>query len=93
MLYQLRNGKTIEISIEQYLRMSDAELDAYTALGYGEEIRDPWTFSVLRYGHSKKELSIEDIPEESDLLSYEDETSIDKDDTYDDFIDIDGLEV
>ncbi len=50
MLYQLPNGKCIEISVEQYLRMSDEELDLYVAYNIGEEVNDPFALSVLKYG-------------------------------------------
>lgn len=52
MLYQLPNGKCIEISVEQYLRMSDEELDLYVAYNIGEEVNDPFALSVLKYGSS-----------------------------------------
>ncbi len=50
MLYQLPNGKTIEISIDQYLKMSDEDLRGLNAKNFGEEILDPFESSVLRYG-------------------------------------------
>ena len=50
MLYQLPNGTCIEISTEQYLRMSDEELNLYIAYNIGEEVNDPFALSVLKYG-------------------------------------------
>lgn len=47
MLYQLPNGKVIEISTEQYLEMSDEELEYLIAYNYGETMEDPWFGSVL----------------------------------------------
>lgn len=47
MIYQLPNGRTIEISVEQYLDMSDAELNNLNAYSMGETIEDPWFGSVL----------------------------------------------
>jgi len=73
MLYQLPNGKVIEISTEQFLEMSDEELEYLIAYNYGEVMEDPWFGSVL----SKKDNSspdtsdtvddMIDIPEEEKL--------------------------
>jgi hypothetical protein len=47
MIYQLPNGGCIELSVEQYLNMSDAELDYLNAQGAGDHIDNPWFGSVL----------------------------------------------
>ena len=47
MIYQLPNGNSIEISVEQYLNMSDAELDYLNANNSGDYIENPWFGSVL----------------------------------------------
>jgi hypothetical protein len=47
MLYQLPNGKVIEISTEQFVEMSDEELEYLIAYNYGDAIEDPWFGSVL----------------------------------------------
>jgi hypothetical protein len=47
MLYQLPTGKVIEISTEQYLEMTDEELEYLIAYNYGEVQEDPWFGSVL----------------------------------------------
>jgi hypothetical protein len=57
MLYQLPNGKVIEISTEQYLDMSDEDFEYLVAFNYGEVQENPWFGSVL----SKKDTS-EDKP-------------------------------
>lgn len=48
MLYQLPDGRTVEISLEDYLSFSDADLDALIGLNYGVEINNPM------YGSSTK---------------------------------------
>lgn len=100
MLYQLRNGRTIEISVEQYLRMSDQELESYTGNNVGEEVNDPFALSVLKYGSKKEkpvfrseieaEEEIDDFAEES----IEDLTQVDIDEKFcdEDFIDFDNIE-
>jgi len=47
MIYQLKNGSSIEMSLDQYLGMSDAELDYLNSTYYGEHIDNPWHGSVL----------------------------------------------
>ena len=44
MIYQLPNGRTIEISLEQYLELTDIELQELVGLGnqYTMEINDPF---------------------------------------------------
>lgn len=95
MLYQLPNGKCIEISIEQYLRMTDDELSMYVAFNYGDEINDPFALSVLRYGSvTEKEEIIDDdaITQEEEYV--EDLTDVlPEEKLYDDeYIDYDNLE-
>lgn len=58
MLYQLPNGKAIEISTEQYLEMTDEDFEYLMAYNYGEIQENPWFGSVIT-----KAAPI-DIPEE-----------------------------
>lgn len=61
MLYQLPNGKVIEISVEQYLDMTDEDLEYLIAYNHGETIENPWFGSAL----SRKSPTTDDI---EDLL-------------------------
>lgn len=54
MIYQLPNGNSIEISVEQYLNMSDAELDYLNATNSGDYIENPWFGSVLSKNNCPK---------------------------------------
>ena len=47
MFYQLPNGKVIEISTEQFVEMSDEELEYLIAYNYGDPIENPWHGSIL----------------------------------------------
>lgn len=47
MLYNLKNGTTISISLDKYLDMSDEELDRLELYHRGAEINDPFYASVL----------------------------------------------
>lgn len=66
MMYQLPNGQVIHLSIEEYLSVSDEELNSLANCGYGE---DP--SYAFHYGPQKKENKKEvteemplDIPKE-----------------------------
>jgi len=75
MLYQLPNGKVIEISTEQYVEMSDEEFEYLIAYNYGDTVEDPWFGSVL----SKREPTVftEEVPEIlPDLTNIPDEDKI-----------------
>lgn len=45
MLYQLPNGKVLSLSVEEYLSMTDDELDQLASSGYGEYISPHTKFS------------------------------------------------
>lgn len=73
MLYQLPNGKVIEISTEQYLEMSDEELEYLIAYNYGEVMENPWFGSVL----SKKDSFYKEPPDSiNDLIEIPEEDKL-----------------
>lgn len=47
LLYQLPNGKVIEISTQQFIDMTDEELEYLIAYNYGEVQENPWFGSIL----------------------------------------------
>ena len=47
MMYQLPNGKVINISIEQYLDLSDEDIQYLISIDYGNFARSPWTGSAI----------------------------------------------
>lgn len=66
MLYQLPTGKTIEISTEQYLEMTDEDFEYLIAYNYGDTLENPWFGSVI----TKKpppDIVIEETPELTDM--------------------------
>lgn len=63
MLYQLPNGKVIEISIDYYLSMSDEELDEFTRLNVGTTVENPFAGSAL----DGKYMAYEDMEEDIEL--------------------------
>lgn len=71
MLYQLPNGKVIEISTEQFVEMTDEELEYLIAYNYGDIQENPWFGSVLN-----KQINIEEL----DITAPLDLTEIPNDD-------------
>lgn len=47
MLYQLPNGKVIEMTIEQYIELTDEDLEYIIAFNYGEFIENIWSGSII----------------------------------------------
>ena len=92
MLFQLKNGKCIELSVEQYLRMSDEELNGLESVNWGQQVEDPFAISVLYYGPASND-------DEEDDFEYKDTTedltdiSVIEKLTDSDFIDIHNIEV
>lgn len=71
-LYQLPNGKVIEISTEQFIEMTDEELEYLIAYNYGDVQENPWFGSVLVKQFKEDTISSDipdliDIPEEEKL--------------------------
>jgi hypothetical protein len=96
MIYQLPNGKSVEMSTEQYFRMTDEDFQFLVASNAGDEINDPFSGSVLRKPPiidkttPIEEMSIEDLTEDEleELGEIIEETVyIDTD-----FMDLDSLE-
>lgn len=59
MLYQLPNGRTIEMSVEQYLDMTDDDFEYLIAHNFGDELEDPWFGSVLNKPSSAVDITTE----------------------------------
>lgn len=67
MIYQLPNGKVIEISTEQYFEMSDEEFEYLVAYNYGEIVENPWFGSVISKSDNSKEDITENVPDLTDI--------------------------
>lgn len=70
MLYQLPDGRVIELSTEQYFDMSDEDLRSLISTNYGENIENPFFGSILERPNSMvldEEESIEETIHEKEL--------------------------
>jgi len=75
MIISLPNGKSIEVSLEVYLRMNDDDFEHLMSLNWGEDFINPFESSVLLFGDAQ---GTEEI-EEHLLLSEESEEPSDLD--------------
>jgi hypothetical protein len=93
MIYQLPNGKCIEMSIEQFLKMTDQDLKNLLAYNHGEEFNDPFIHSVLRHGPAREDIE-EDLDDDFTEEEVEDLLDVAPEDKIfdDDYIDYDNLE-
>lgn len=72
MLYQLPNGKVIEISTEQFIEMSDEELEYLIAYNYGDVQENPWFGSVLvkqikEESYDETPIDLTEVPEDDKI--------------------------
>jgi hypothetical protein len=67
MIYQLPNGKVINISIEAYLRMSDEELRYLNETNFGSSVENISPFEITEETTEPLQFTeeyLEDLPEE-----------------------------
>ena len=84
MQYQLPNGKVVHLSIEEYLDLTDEDVQYLMSIDYGEHIGDPFTGSAV-------EKNTRDKYYDFDFLSQDDEDLndvISDDQPFDDIIDL-----
>lgn len=86
MLYQLQNGKVIQLSIEEYLAMTDSDIQYLISIDFGEHIIDPFLGSAVEKNSKNKYIDTDFLPlEDYDL------NDIPSDDIpFDDIIDLEG---
>ena len=74
MIYSLPNGKVIYLSIEQYLDMTDQDIQFLMSINAGEYSKGPWQGSSIR--KPKKVVEEEEEIDTSIDYQYEDEDKI-----------------
>ena len=86
MLYQLPNGKVIHLSVEEYLALTDLDIQFLMSIDYGDHIIDPFLGSAVEQNSKSKYIDTDFLPlEDYDL------NDIPSDDLpFDDIIDLQG---
>lgn len=88
-MYQLPTGKTVYLTLEEYLELTDQDIQYLISVDYGESILNPFTGSSVEKPESQKYYDFDYIPTDDEL------NNIPSDDTpFDDIIDLsDSLEI
>lgn len=77
MIINLPNGKSIEVPLEVYLRMTDEDYEYLMSLNWGDDILNPFQSSVLLFGEAKSD-EPSDEEEDDDLIELDDWDDLDK---------------
>jgi hypothetical protein len=86
MQYQLPNGKVIYLTIEEYLELTDLDIQFLMSIDYGEHIIDPFQGSAVDRNTKDRYYDFDFLPlEEYDLDNIPSEDS-----PFDDIIDLEG---
>jgi hypothetical protein len=68
MLYQLPNGKVVNISVDDYLNLTDEDIQALVALNFGEYATSYWFGSCINQTEAPEKL-MKDVS----MLSFEEQ--------------------
>lgn len=90
MYYQLPNGKTIQLSIDQYLSMTDEDIQYLISVDYGDTIISPFYGSAIK-GKKRKKTDEEESFDKSLDYTPEDEDKSHGDNIPSDEISLDDL--
>ena len=86
MLYQLPNGKVIYLTVEQYLDLTDLDIQQLMSIDYGDHIVNPFTDSAVVQNTKEKYYDFDYLPDdESDYNNI-----ISDDEPFDEIIDLSG---
>ena len=68
MQYQLPNGKVVYLTVEEYLELTDLDIQFLMSIDYGEHIIDPFIGSAVEKNTREKFIDIDFLPlEDYDL--------------------------
>jgi len=84
LLFQLPTGKTVYLTIEEYLDLTEQDIQYLISLDYGESILNPFSGSAVDKQVQDKHYDFDYLPLEDDEIN-----NIPSDDTpFDDIIDL-----
>lgn len=69
MLYQLPNGKTIYLTIEEYLGLTDADVQYLISLNCGDALLDPFYGSAVEKNTKEKFYDFDYLPNDDDEIN------------------------
>ena len=80
-MYQLPNGKVIHLTIEEYLELTDEDIQYLMSKDFGDHVANPFTQSAVNKNSKEKSYDFSFIPEEDRDIN-------DDDSGLDDIVDI-----
>jgi hypothetical protein len=86
MLYQLPNGKVINLTIEQYLDLTDEDIQYMISIEYGEYALNPFSNSAVVENTKEKIYDFDFLPDDEKI-----DNKISDDEPFDDIIDLDSF--
>lgn len=86
MLYQLPNGKVVHISTEEFLDLTDEDIQYLMSLDYGEHILNPFSNSAVLDNTKEKYYDFDYISDTDDEIN----NVVSDDEPFDDIIDLSG---
>jgi hypothetical protein len=69
MFYQLPNGKVVHLTTEEYLDLTDEDVQYLMSIDYGEHIRDPFTGSAVDNNRKEKYYDFEFVNTDDEELN------------------------
>jgi hypothetical protein len=78
MIYQLPNGKTVYISLEEFLNLTDEDVQYLVSTGHGSEPISPFHGSALSKPSQTEDVEIEPHDKSIDYKTETDSTSTEK---------------
>ena len=88
MLYQLPNGKVIYITIEQFLELTDEDIQYMMSINHGDYASNPFTDSAVHENTKEKYYDFDYHHNDDDEQNLND--IISDDEPFDDIIDLTG---
>jgi hypothetical protein len=85
MQYQLPNGKVINLSLDQFLDMTDEDIQYLISIEYGEYVRDPFNGSAVEDNKQEKYYDFDYLADDES-----EDNVISDDDPFDEIIDLSG---
>jgi len=86
MQYQLPNGKVVYLTVEEYLELTDLDIQFLMSLDYGEHIIDPFLGPAVDRNTREKYYDFDFLP----LEDYDLDNIPSEDSPFDDIIDLEG---
>jgi hypothetical protein len=85
MQYQLPNGKVINLSLDQFLDLTDEDIQYLISIEYGEYVRDPFNGSAVENNKQEKYYDFDYLADDES-----EDNVISDDEPFDDIIDLSG---